>query len=160
MALKNNQFNSLLAMPAYHKRMTGIVVDEAHCISQWGGDFRPAYGELDKLRLFIPLDVPIYATSAMMTPSVLNEVRHILHIDPDNSFFLNLGNDRCNMTQECKIIPNATNVDVLDFVYKGAECMEDLPRTLIFVNKVLDCQLVWRGCTRFFRYTFGSMLNT
>ncbi|KIK78209.1 hypothetical protein PAXRUDRAFT_164620 [Paxillus rubicundulus Ve08.2h10] len=144
MALKNNQFNSLLAMPAYHKHMIGIVVDEAHCISQWGGDFRPAYSELDKLRSFVPLNIPIYATSATMSPPVLAEVRRILHINPVESFYLNLGNNRCNVTQECRIIPNATDTSALDFVYEGAESADDLPCALIFVNKVLDSQLVWR----------------
>ncbi|KAF8446420.1 P-loop containing nucleoside triphosphate hydrolase protein [Boletus edulis BED1] len=144
MALKNNQFCSLLAMPAYHKRMIGIVIDEAHCISQWGGDFRPAYSELDKLRSFVPLNVPIYATTATMSPSILGEVRRVLHIDPVESFYLNLGNDRSNVTQECRTIPNATSTSALDFVYEGAESVDDLPRALIFVNKVLDSQLVWR----------------
>ncbi|KAG9310613.1 P-loop containing nucleoside triphosphate hydrolase protein [Chiua virens] len=144
MALKNSQFNSLLAMPAYHKRMIGIVIDEAHCISQWGGDFRPAYSELDKLRSFVPLDVPIYATSATMSPSVLGEVRRVLHINPVESFYLNLGNDRSNVAQECRIVPNATDTSAADFVYEGAESVDDLPRALIFVNKVLDSQLLWR----------------
>lgn len=144
MALKNTRFNSLLMMPEYHKRMIGIVVDEAHFISQWGGDFRPAYGELDKLRSFVPLNIPIYATSATMNASVLAEVRCILHINPVESFYLNLGNDRPNVTQECKIIPNVTDTSALDFVYEGAETVDDLPRALIFVNKVLDTQLVWR----------------
>ena len=144
MALKNNQFNSLLVMPAYHKRMMGIIIDEAHCILQWGSDFRPAYSELDKLRSFVPLNIPIYATSATISPSILSEVRHILHINPVESFYLNLGNDRSNVTQECRVIPNTTDTSTLDFVYKGAESMDDLPRTLIFINKVLDSQLVWR----------------
>ncbi|KIK77401.1 hypothetical protein PAXRUDRAFT_47959, partial [Paxillus rubicundulus Ve08.2h10] len=68
----------------------------------------------------------------------------ILHINPLESFYLNLGNDQCNITQECRIIPNATDTSTLNFVYKGAESMDDLPHTLIFVNKVIDSQLVWR----------------
>ncbi|KIK90692.1 hypothetical protein PAXRUDRAFT_47526, partial [Paxillus rubicundulus Ve08.2h10] len=90
------------------------------------------------------LNIPIYATSATMSPSVLTEVCHILHINPLESFYLNLGNDRCNVTQECRIILNAIDTSTLNFVYEGAESMDDLPRTLIFVNKVLDSQLVWR----------------
>ncbi|KIK73196.1 hypothetical protein PAXRUDRAFT_795674 [Paxillus rubicundulus Ve08.2h10] len=127
MALKNNQFNSLLAMPAYHKRMISIVVDEVHCISLWGRDFQPAYSELDKLRSFVPLNIPIYATSATMSPPILAEVCRILHINPVEL-----------------IIPNATDTSALDFVYEGAESTDDLPCALIFVNKVLDSQLVWR----------------
>ena len=144
MVLKNNQFKSLLAMPAYHERMIGIVIDEAHCILQWGSDFQPAYSELDKLRSFVPLNIPVYATSAMMSPSVLGEVGRILHINPIQSFYLNLGNDRSNVTQECRIIPNTTDTSTLDFVYEGTESVDDIPRALIFVNKVLDSQLVWR----------------
>ncbi|KIK78890.1 hypothetical protein PAXRUDRAFT_162801 [Paxillus rubicundulus Ve08.2h10] len=144
MALKNNQFNSLLAMPAYHKCMIGIIVDEVHCISQWGSDFQPVYGELDKLRSFVLLNIPIYAMSATMSPSVFAEVCCILHINALESSHLNLGNDRCNVTQECRIILNATDTSALNFVYEGAESVDDLPHTLIFVNKVLDSQLVWR----------------
>ena len=144
MALKNNQFNSLLAMLVYHKRMMGIIIDEAHCISLWGSDFRPAYRELDKLRSFVPLNIPIYATSATMSLSILSKVCHILHINPVESFYLNLGNNRSNVTQECRVTSNTTDTSALDFVYEGAESMNDLPRTLIFVNKVLDSQLVWR----------------
>ncbi|KIO12319.1 hypothetical protein M404DRAFT_75085, partial [Pisolithus tinctorius Marx 270] len=92
----------------------------------------------------VPLNIPIYATSATMSPSVLAEVHHILHINSAKSFYLNLGNDRINVTQECKIIPNITDISALDFVYEGAESNDDLPCTLIFVNKVLDSQLVWR----------------
>ena len=119
MALKNNQFNSLLAMPAYHKRMMGIIIDEAHCISQWGGDFRPAYSELDKLRSFVPLNIPIYAMSATMSPSVLSEVRRILHINPVELFYLNLGNDWSNVTQEFRVIPNTMDTSTLDLFTKA-----------------------------------------
>ena len=41
-------------------------------------------------------------------------------------------------------IPNTTDMSTLDFVYEGTKSVDDLPRTLIFVNKVLDSQLVWR----------------
>ncbi|KAF9220146.1 hypothetical protein BS17DRAFT_769545 [Gyrodon lividus] len=80
-----------------------------------------------------------------MSPPILAEVHCILHINLVESFYLNIGNDWCNVTQECRIIPNVTDTSTLDFVYEGAESVDDLPCTLIFINKVLDSQLVWRG---------------
>ena len=49
-----------------------IAVDEAHCISQWGNDFRPAYKNITLLREIHPL-VPIIALTATATPEVLED---------------------------------------------------------------------------------------
>jgi superfamily II DNA helicase RecQ len=74
MVISNPRFNSLLCSHKYHQRLLGVVIDEAHCIVQWGGQFRPAYAKLDKLRSFIPTNIPLYVTSATMVPNVLAEV--------------------------------------------------------------------------------------
>ncbi len=50
-----------------------IAVDEAHCISQWGYDFRPSYLQIAKLREELP-GVPILALSASATPEVQNDI--------------------------------------------------------------------------------------
>lgn len=50
-----------------------IAVDEAHCISQWGYDFRPAYLEIVKLRELLP-DVPVMALTASATPQVKDDI--------------------------------------------------------------------------------------
>ena len=51
-----------------------ITVDEAHCISQWGYDFRPAYLKIAEIRQMLP-EVPILALTATATPVVVNDIR-------------------------------------------------------------------------------------
>ncbi len=63
-----------------------IVVDEAHCISQWGYDFRPSYLEIARLRLLSP-DTPILALTASATPDVVEDIRQRLCFRPGNRMF-------------------------------------------------------------------------
>lgn len=55
-----------------------IAVDEAHCISQWGYDFRPAYLEISELRKIKP-NVPILALTATATTAVVNDIQDKLN---------------------------------------------------------------------------------
>lgn len=55
-----------------------IAIDEAHCISQWGYDFRPAYLEIAKIRSLFP-ETPLIALTATATPEVCKEIEIKLH---------------------------------------------------------------------------------
>lgn len=56
-----------------------IVVDEAHCISEWGHDFRPSYKKISELRPWQP-SVPIIALTATATPKVQNDIIQYLEL--------------------------------------------------------------------------------
>ncbi|MEA3448116.1 MAG: ATP-dependent DNA helicase RecQ [Bacteroidota bacterium] len=60
-----------------------IAVDESHCISQWGYDFRPSYLEIANVREFAP-DVPILALTATATPEVVKDIQEKLHFEKEN----------------------------------------------------------------------------
>lgn len=62
-----------------NRKIALFAIDEAHCISQWGHDFREEYAYLSELRKWRP-DVPILALTASATPTVLDDVAKQLQI--------------------------------------------------------------------------------
>ncbi|MBQ2025505.1 MAG: RecQ family ATP-dependent DNA helicase [Paludibacteraceae bacterium] len=74
-------------------RISMLAIDEAHCISQWGYDFRPAYREIANLRKLIP-HVPVLAVTATATPKVAADIQ------------LQLGFTRPNVWQKSFFRPN------------------------------------------------------
>jgi ATP-dependent DNA helicase RecQ len=61
-------------LPALVRRIGMLVVDEAHCISDWGHDFRPDYRRLRELIARMPPDVPVLATTATANSRVVADV--------------------------------------------------------------------------------------
>lgn len=62
-----------------------LVIDESHCISQWGYDFRPSYLSIADIREELP-GVPVLALTASATPEVVNDIQERLHFREKNVF--------------------------------------------------------------------------
>ena len=68
-----------------HMKVSFITVDEAHCISQWGYDFRPSYLQIAVIRKLVP-NVPILALTATATPDVIDDIQERLGFTEKNVF--------------------------------------------------------------------------
>jgi ATP-dependent DNA helicase RecQ len=72
-----------------------LAVDEAHCISQWGYDFRPPYLRIADIRDFLP-GVPVLALTATATPRVVKDIQEKLRFPAENVFSTSF--ERKNLT--------------------------------------------------------------
>ncbi|TRX64250.1 ATP-dependent DNA helicase RecQ [Carboxylicivirga sp. M1479] len=99
-----------------------IAVDEAHCISQWGYDFRPSYLKVANIREYIP-DAPILALTATATPLVVKDIQERLLFNKPNVFQKSFKRDN------------------LVYVVRQAEDKEQ--QLLSILNKVLGSAVVY-----------------
>lgn len=68
-----------------HIQVSFITVDEAHCISQWGYDFRPSYLTITDIRKVLP-GIPVLALTATATPQVVKDIQDKLGFQKENAF--------------------------------------------------------------------------
>jgi ATP-dependent DNA helicase RecQ len=68
-----------------HLNICLLAIDESHCISQWGYDFRPSYLRIVEIREYIP-PIPVLALTATATPDVIEDIREKLHFKEENVF--------------------------------------------------------------------------
>ncbi|CEF62723.1 Bloom syndrome protein [Strongyloides ratti] len=83
----SDKFKSFLSNLYRQGMLSRFVIDEAHCVTQWGHDFRPDYAQLCCLRrTFYDPNVPIMALTATATPKIVTDVKNLLSMDSSKTF--------------------------------------------------------------------------
>ncbi len=78
-------FSDIFKVKFKHMDVSFVTVDEAHCISQWGYDFRPSYLSIAEIRQLKP-DTAILALTATATPKVIDDIQERLGFKQKNVF--------------------------------------------------------------------------
>ena len=101
-----------------HMPVSFITVDEAHCISQWGYDFRPSYLEIARIRQLHP-SVPVLALTATATPAVVDNIQERLQFSEKRVFRMSF--ERNNLAYLVSNTPDKLNelIHLMD-LYPGS----------------------------------------
>ncbi|KAG8849041.1 hypothetical protein FRB96_000941 [Tulasnella sp. 330] len=101
--LMSPEFRGVLTRVHAQKELARLVIDEAHCISEWGHDFRADYRKLGTFRDQFK-DVPIMALTASATPAVQDDIVANLKLSPDHLFKVVHPFNRANLFYEARPI--------------------------------------------------------
>ncbi len=113
--LVSDRFLAFLDRVRQARGLASFAIDEAHCVSEWGHDFRPEYRQLQLLRYRYP-DVPILALTATATERVRRDIIEQLVLEKPNVHVASF--DRPNLYYEVQNKQSRSYYQLLDFVRK------------------------------------------
>ncbi|KAH9949019.1 P-loop containing nucleoside triphosphate hydrolase protein [Amylocystis lapponica] len=130
--------NRVLRHTSFMRHVISLFVDEAHCISHWGADFRKKYASLGTTRAFLARGTPVIAVTATLTDRVRRDVQSSLHFPKHGSTFINVGNDRSNVSIVVRACEHPQNSFAdLNFVLPNTiNTPDDIPKTYIYVDNI------------------------
>lgn len=119
------------------QKISLLAIDEAHCISQWGSDFRPDYHKLKIIRKVRP-DIPVLALTATATPLVLEDIALQMSMEkPDRHVY---GFYRPNLYYQVEICDRET--DKMDFIYSAIN-KTSTGKILIYCGTRKQCEALF-----------------
>ena len=99
----------------HNSKISFVAVDEAHCISEWGHDFRPEYRRIRNMIEAIG-DVPVIALTATATPKVQDDILKILNMHDANVFISSFNRDNLYYEVRPKVSKEQTLKSMIQFI--------------------------------------------
>ena len=154
---QTERFRYVLLQLYEQHRLAMFAIDEAHCLSTWGHDFRPAYRKLQWLRTSFP-DIPCTVCTATATGKVIEDIRRVLLLKP-GEVPCHMGSfNRPNISYEVRfkesldaMSVNGAMGDLVDLVqHQHMACAKrSLPCSgIIYVHKRQDCDSLAKEITK------------
>ncbi|MBO9658112.1 MAG: ATP-dependent DNA helicase RecQ, partial [Chitinophagaceae bacterium] len=97
-------------------KLSFFAVDEAHCISEWGHDFRPEYRRLREMMTQINPDIPVIALTATATPKVQSDIIKNLDLQNTNVFISSFNRPNLYYEIQPKIKKSQTDENIVRFI--------------------------------------------
>ena len=130
----------------------GIVVDEAHCINQWGfpglksTPFRYWYGNIAEIRSLVSSDVPVIALTATASKSTKHKIFESLSLMKNSTFVLERNPDKPNLKFYVQYVKKDLEISLLfDFLIEEIRKQKtECERTIIFCQTRKQCAVVYQ----------------
>ncbi|KAJ7457910.1 P-loop containing nucleoside triphosphate hydrolase protein [Mycena galericulata] len=131
----------VLSQPRFQQHLRLVFIDEAHCVSLWGGSFRSEYAELGVLRGRVPASVTFAIASATLPQHVLDDVCAKLRIGKD-AVSISMSNARPNIALSVRKIvhPEETKADLRFLIREDATSPSDIPISLVYFNTRIETE--------------------
>ncbi|XP_076094771.1 ATP-dependent DNA helicase RecQ-like [Mytilus galloprovincialis] len=126
---------------AYKDRICVVAYDEAHCISEWGLDFRPEYGKVGLLQCII--EAPVLVLSATITNDIRKDIDRALGLQQHSTTVVATLPDRSNIFL-CTDKSSEHHEEELKWILEGIKHKKDkFEKTIIYVNSIAMCETLY-----------------
>lgn len=144
---KCEYFHGILSRLVRRDKVKRFVIDEAHCVSQWGHDFRPDYKELGSIRTRYP-NVPMIALTATATQKVEMDILSSLRMRRCETFRMSF--NRANLRYEVRAKTNTVELDIASFVQSHfPDCSG-----IIYCTSKRECEMISEHLNKYLTTAF------
>jgi len=126
----------VISKSEFNSRLRALCIDEAHCISLWGGSFRPEYAELGLLRARLPNHVSVGIASATLPDHILDDISAKVSLSKEPCK-VSMSNDRPNIALSCRAMQHSADsqADLRFLIPQNATSINDIEPTLVYCNE-------------------------